>query len=65
MAPSSQEMEPPAIPGRFKEYIHEHLRYRFKVFQTEDSIQIVRHIETVLKKGAFGFPPPFLNGSVG
>jgi len=49
-------MEPPAIPGRFKEYIHEHLRYRFKVFQ---------NIETVLKKGAFGFPPPFLNGSVG
>ena len=48
-----------------KEYIHEHLRYRFKVFQTEDSVQIVRHLETALKKGAFGFPPPFLNGSVG
>ena len=48
-----------------KQYIHEHLRYRFKVFQTEDSIQIVRHIETALKKGAFGFPPPFLNSSVG
>lgn len=46
-----------------KAYIHEHLRYRFKVFQTEDSIQIVRHLETVLKKGGFGFPPPFLNGS--
>ena len=45
-----------------KEFIHENLRYRFKVFQTTDSIQIVRSLETQLKNGSFGFPPPLLNG---
>ena len=44
-----------------KKYIHENLSYRFCCFQTEDSIQVVREIETKIKNGHFGMKP-FLNG---
>ena len=45
-----------------KKFLHEQLRYRVKAFQTEDSVRIVRSLEGKIKKGAFGFPPPLLNG---
>ncbi len=45
-----------------KEYIHQNLRYRVMSFQTEDSVSIVRDLENKIKRGAFEFPPPFLNG---
>ena len=45
-----------------KEYIHENLSYRFIVFQDDDSIQIVRDLESEIKNGIGGFGTPFLNG---
>ena len=45
-----------------KEYLHKNLRYRVKVFQTDDSIKIVRSLESKIKRGVFGFPAPLLNG---
>ena len=44
-----------------KEYIHKHLRYRVKGFQSEDSVKIVRDLEKEIQKGFFG-SPPILNG---
>ena len=45
-----------------KEYIHKNLSYRFIVFQDEDSIQVVRGLESVIRSGVNGFGIPFLNG---
>jgi hypothetical protein len=33
------------------------------VFEDADSDRIVRDLENQIKRGAFGFPPPALNGS--
>ena len=44
-----------------QEYIHKNLSYRFCHFETEDSIQIVRKIETKIKNGHLGLRP-LLNG---
>ena len=43
-----------------KEYIQKNLSYRFKSFQNEDSVKIVRNLEKEIKKGIFGVP--ILNG---
>jgi hypothetical protein len=45
-----------------KEYLHNNLSYRVVGFKTEDSVEIVRALENKIKKGIFGFPPPYLNG---
>ena len=46
-----------------KEYIHKNLSYRFVVFQDENSIEIVRSLESKIKRGESGFGNPFLNGT--
>ena len=46
-----------------KEYIHKNLSYRFKVFQDENSIEIVRSLESKIKRGESSFGSPFLNGT--
>ena len=45
-----------------KKYIHENLSYRYVVFQDENSIQIVRSLESKIKCGESSFGTPFLNG---
>ena len=45
-----------------KKYIHENLSYRYVVFQDENSIQIVRNLESKIKCGESSFGTPFLNG---
>ena len=44
-----------------KEYIQQNLSYRFCSFQTDDSIGIVRTLETQIKNGCCG-RKPYLNG---
>jgi hypothetical protein len=39
-----------------KEYIQKNLSYRFKSFQNEDSVKIVRNLEKEIQKGIFGDP---------
>jgi hypothetical protein len=46
-----------------KEYIHKNLSYRFVVFQDENSIEIVRSLESKIKRGESSFGNPFLNGT--
>ena len=46
-----------------KEYIHKNLSYRFKVFQDENSIEIVRSLESKIKRGESSFGNQFLNGT--
>ena len=46
-----------------KEYIQENLSYRFCSFQNDDSIKIVRSLETKIKNGCCG-SKPHLNGLV-
>ena len=46
-----------------KEYIHKNLSYRFVVFQDENSIKIVRSLESKIKRGESSFGNPFLNGT--
>ena len=46
-----------------KEYIHKNLSYRFVVFQDENSIEIVRSLESKIKRGENSFGNPFLNGT--
>ena len=46
-----------------KEYIHKNLSYRFVVFQDENSIEIVRSLESKIKRGEISFGNPFLNGT--
>lgn len=45
-----------------KQYIHEHLFYRFVIFDGDDSDRVVRDLENELKRGGYGFPSPVLNG---
>ena len=44
-----------------KEYIHTHLAYRFMVFQTKNSVRIVRDLEAEVQRGVPGFGKPMLN----
>ena len=46
-----------------KDFIQSNLSYRFVGFETNDSDEIVRRLETQIKSGAFGFSPS-LNGTV-
>ena len=46
-----------------KEYIHKNLSYRFVVFQDENSIAIVRSLESKIKRSKSSFGNPFLNGT--
>ena len=46
-----------------KEYIHKNLSYRFIVFQDENSIEIVRSLESKIKRGESSFGSTFLNGT--
>ena len=45
-----------------KAYIHENLFYRFQVIEGSDSDRKVRDMENQIKRGAYGFPAPVLNG---
>ena len=45
-----------------KAYIHENLFYRFQVIEGPDSDRKVRDMENEIKRGAYGFPAPILNG---
>jgi hypothetical protein len=45
-----------------KAYIHENLFYRFQAIEGPDSDRKVRDMENEIKRGAYGFPAPFLNG---
>ena len=45
-----------------KAYIHENLFYRFQAVEGSDSDRKVREMENEIKRGAFGFPAPVLNG---
>jgi len=51
-----------ALDHQTKNYIQENLFYRFVVIQNEESIQLVRKIESQLKNGLEGFGKPLLNG---
>ena len=44
-----------------KDYIHNHLSYRFMVFQTDDSARLVRDLEIEIQRGVPGFGKPMLN----
>ena len=46
-----------------KEYIHNNLSYRYVVFQGENSIEIVRSLESKIQRGESSFGKPFLNGT--
>ena len=45
-----------------KDYIRKNLRFRVMGFQELDSVETVRMLEDLIKKGIFGYPPPALNG---
>lgn len=45
-----------------KAYIHENLFYRFQTVEGSDSDRKVRDMENEIKRGAYGFPAPELNG---
>ena len=45
-----------------RQYIHEHLSYRFISFNSDDSDTIVRRLENEIKSGALGLKP-ILNGT--
>ena len=45
-----------------KAYIHENLFYRFQAIEGSDSDRKVRDMENEIKRGAYGFSAPFLNG---
>ena len=44
-----------------KEYIHKNLSYRFKSFNSDNSDEIVRKLESKIKSGVLGLSP-VLNG---
>lgn len=44
-----------------RDYIHQHLFYRYLLLQGEDSRQAVMEIERQLQRGANGLPKPLLN----
>ena len=45
-----------------REFIHQHLFYRFAVFNDEVSHIVVRKLQSQIRRGAFGFLVPQLNG---
>jgi hypothetical protein len=50
------------LDRRTKAYIQRNLSYRFKSFQNEDSVKIVRNLEKEIKKGILTPNPPIFNG---
>ena len=59
---SAYEFSRRDLDRRTKAYIQRNLSYRFKSFQNEDSVKIVRNLEKEIKKGIFTYNPPILNG---
>ena len=46
-----------------KDYIRKNLSFRVMGFQEPNSVETVRMLEDLIKKGIFGYPPPALNGT--
>lgn len=45
-----------------QDFIHRNLFYRFASFKDEVSASVVRHYLKEIRRGAYGFPSPILNG---